>query len=152
MNEKRTAHMQRFFDEWKQEDRQLEDALDVMRDWMSQVAQLGVPHFGEAGTRLQSFRNQLVEHFAREDELLAELSDCCDDSSESLAATRRQTDRDHQQLLERLDDLVTRLNELDPPFISWQAAIEELELLTVLVEQHEDQESESLCALIPSET
>jgi hypothetical protein len=42
-----------------------------------------------------------------------------------------------------------RLNETVPPFGSWQAAIDEAEMFFDVLEQHEDQESESFEMLMP---
>ncbi len=41
---------------WKQEDRQLDNCLDAVRDWMQEVNQLGIPHFGETATRLRPLK------------------------------------------------------------------------------------------------
>ena len=58
---------------WRTEDRDLEACIDQVRDWMHQVAQLGVPHFGETATRLRPLRERLVTHFEREDQMVAQL-------------------------------------------------------------------------------
>lgn len=138
-----------FFQTWQTEDRALEVAVDEIRDWMHEVNQLGIPHFGETATRLAPLRNRLVNHFHREDEMIAGLAEQYPSTSPEIEAVRRQSGRDHHRLLCRLDDLIDRLAQIDPPFDSWQAAMDELEMFVDLLEQHEERESESIETLMP---
>ena len=39
------------YETWREEDRQLEGFVDDVRDWMQEVNQLGIPHFGETALR-----------------------------------------------------------------------------------------------------
>ena len=139
------------FEQWKQEDRSVEKAADCVMDWMRQVEQFGKPHFGETASKLRPFRELLRKHFDREDRMLDELATYYDEDSAEIAAIRRQSARDHTRLLEDLDDFIQRLNLLNPPFDSWQAAMREFDLFFDRLEQHEDQESESMNALMPRE-
>ena len=52
-------------------------------------------------------------------------------------------------MLVRLDDLIERLNQSDPPFDSWQAATEEVEVFVEQLEQHEDHETDMIELLMP---
>ncbi len=140
-----------FLKRWFSEDRSLEKAASELQAWMRKVEQRGIPHFGETGTRLQPFRAMLVEHFDDEDKMLDELAKNYSKDSPEIAAMRRQSTRDHNCLLADLDDYCRRLNQLEPPFQSWQAAMEEFDLLICRLELHEDQESESLQAMMPGE-
>jgi hypothetical protein len=149
MNTNAKHPLAEFYQTWKAEDRALEAGIDEIRDWMHEVNQLGIPHFGETATRLGPLRDRLVAHFQREDEMISQLAELYPSSSPEIEAVRRQSSRDHHQLLVRLDDLTSRLGQIEPPFASWQAAIDELESFVDLLEQHEEQESESIEMLMP---
>lgn len=140
-----------FFEIWRAEDRALESNIDEIRDWMHEVDQLGIPHFGETATRLGPLRDRLIAHFHREDEMIGQLAELYPSSSPEIDSVRRQSVRDHHQLLSRLDDLTARLDEIEPPFASWQAAMDELESFVDLLEQHEEQESDSIRMLMPTQ-
>ncbi len=58
---------------------------------------------------------------------------------------------DHNGLLDQLGDLMERLNQLEPPFQSWQRALDEFEQVVAAIESHETWESECIADLIPSE-
>ena len=139
------------FKNWRAEDSELEACLDEVRDWMGEVSQLGIPHFGETATRLRPLRERLVRHFEREDAMIAQLAQSYPPPSTEIDAVRSQSAYDHHLLLGRLDDLMQRLNETEPPLNSWKAAMDEVELFVVALEEHEEQESESIKILMPSE-
>ena len=150
MNTKSKNLLSSFYQTWKAEDRELEAGIDEIRDWMQEVTQLGIPHFGETATRLNPLRQQLVTHFQREDQMIGQLAGLYSTSSPEVEAVSRQSTRDHDQLLARLDDLIQRLSETDPPFASWQAAIAEVEMFVDVLEQHEEQEADSIETLMPA--
>ena len=137
------------FGQWKDEDRDLDAYVDGVRDWMNDVSKLGIPRFGETANRLQRLRERLKTHFKREDEIGGELEELYAGNSVELSAVCRQAQRDHSSLIERLDSLNARLDEVDPPFPSWEAAMEQFELFIVALEQHEDHELDSIEMLMP---
>lgn len=137
------------FDSWKEEDRQLQISVDEVRDWMLQVNQLGIPHFGETATRLRPLKQRLFVHFGRELELISQLAAHYPPPSPEIEAVQKQSIRDHDQLLARLDDLIARLNLTEPPFQSWTEAMEEVGLFMDAIEQHEEHESDSIQMLMP---
>ncbi len=151
MDEHPNATIHSLFGKWKNEDQELERYVDGVRSWMNEVSQLGIPRFGETANRLQQFRDRLTMHFDREDEIGTQLADHYADSTE-LDAARRQAERDHRQLRNRLSDLISRLDALDPPFTSWESAMDEVESFVVALERHEDQEAESVELLMPTES
>jgi hypothetical protein len=91
----------------------------------------------------------MLVHFAREDQLIGQLADLYPTSSPQVDAVRRQASGDHDQLCERLDNLIERLDQVVPPFASWQNAMDEVELFVDALEQHEEQESETFKMLMP---
>lgn len=149
MNGNADVTVHSLFKKWQEEDQELESYLDGVRDWMNDVSQLGIPRFGETASRLQQLHKRLMLHFEREDELGEQLMEFYAGGSVELNATRRQAERDHQQLSDRLEELMVRLDALDPPFASWEAAMNEVEAFVVALERHEDQESESVALLLP---
>jgi len=151
MNSKAKQSLPSIYLSWQAEDRELEAFIDQVRDWMLEVNQLGIPHFGETATRLRPLRTRLVTHFEHEDEMVAQLSKLYPPSSPEIEAVRSQSSHDHRQLLARLDELIDRLDQPDPTFTSWQAAMDEVELFVNALEQHEEQESESFEMLIPAD-
>lgn len=148
MNTKAKETLSTIFTDWQNEEEQLEVFIDAVRDWMGEVGQLGIPHFGEAATRLRPLRQRLDIHFEREDSIVQQLGALYESGSPEIDAVRRQSIRDHQKLLDFLDDFIRRLDETDPHFKSWEQAMEQLEMFVSLLEQHEDQESDSIQTLI----
>ena len=55
-------------------------------------------------------------------------------------------DADHSQMLKRVDSLSDRLNQIDPPFPSWTAAMREIESFVDELDRHEKEESDQIAA------
>ncbi len=149
MNTKDTSEICQLFHAWREDDRSLAATVDQIRDWMWEVNQLGIPHFGETASRLKPFRELLAEHFRRETMMLEQLSALYPSASPEVTAFQRQTVTDHQELLSRLDDLYQRLQEIDPPFASWSEAMDQVDVFFAAVEQHELLESDRVAMLVP---
>ena len=81
--------------------------------------------------------------FEIEDEIATEFCESRPSSLEVQAA-QRQALRDHEQLLARMDELNEKLLQLEPPFASWQEAVQQIGLVMDMLEQHEEQESENI--------
>ncbi len=127
---------------WNDEHAELSKKITEITRWLGEVSQLGVPRFGELAERLRHLRDRMLQHFDREDKLGEEmhLSHACVE----VEATRRRAASDHLHLTERLDRLIAKLSELDPPFNSFQQAIDEVSLFVDAFEQHEEEESQGL--------
>ncbi len=143
-----TQSVNRIFQQWQSEDRELEDRVDELRDWMQEVNQLGIPHFGETAGRLRPLRRLLVGHFDREDEMMAQLAKAYPASSPEVHGAQEHSTHDHLHLLCRVDELINRLAETEPPFDSWQAAMDDVEILVEALEQHEEDESDCVKMLL----
>ena len=128
------------FECWRTEDRELEASVCDLREWMKEVEQLGIPHFGETATRLSPLRGRLVLHFQREDEMISQLAASLPEPSSEFDNLRNGAAYDHDSLLARLDDLSERLKETDPKFPSWQAAMAEVKSFVDRLEEHEAME------------
>lgn len=113
--------------------------ISDLRSWLAEVAELGIPHFGELGTRLQPLCDKLREHFAHE-EANGYLADV-------IAADPRLTSNVNQLLAQhavfrnRLETLIRRLRDSETPFDSWQTACEEFESLCADIARHEQNET-----------
>lgn len=149
MNTKVTSEICQLFQAWQEDDRSLAATVDDIRDWMCEVNQLGIPHFGETAARLKPFRQSLIKHFDREKSMLEKLAEIYPSASPEVDAFRRQTDLDHQELLSRLDDLHRRLDETDPLFASWTEAMDQVDVFFAAVQQHELLESDRVNMLVP---
>jgi hypothetical protein len=114
---------------------------------MNEVSQLGIPHFGETATRFRPLRQRLIHHFAIEDEIIERGAAKRDATLPGSEDPHLGSSREHKELLERLDDMLSRLARPDPPFASWQAAMNEVEQFVDLLEEHESRESERIKAI-----
>ena len=152
MNSQSTRSLAFIYESWKQEDRQLDKCLDTIRNWMQQVNQLGIPHFGETATRLRPLKARLFAHFGRENELILQLVNFYQSSSPDVVALQTEMLTAHDQLLTRLGDLIDRLSLPEPPFESWTNAMDEVALFVDALEQHEEQETRSIAMLMPTAT
>lgn len=135
--------------QWRDDHKKLDEFFDEHRRWAYDIGQRGIPHFGETADRLKQLRERLAEHFAREDEICDQLLAIADSPSPEVESNRRQVATDHVNLLTRLDKLISNLSELEPPFDSWQQAVEQVELFCDALEQHEEQESDCITWLVP---
>ncbi|WP_161604437.1 hemerythrin domain-containing protein [Roseiconus nitratireducens] len=145
------AALCQIFRDWHIENHALEQKVSVVRDWMREVNQFGRPRFGETASRLRVLRDHLVAHFHKEDSMVGNLARRYPSASPEVMAIRRRSANDHRLLLRRVDDLISRLKETDPPFASWTAAMHEVDLFFDVLEQHATQESESMQILMPKE-
>lgn len=134
---------------WRQSHKELDEFFEEYRQWSYEVAQRGFPHFGEASERLKRLRECLTSHFSEEDSISDELVVLSGRPTPEIEANRRQVDSDHINLLARLDTLIGELGALDPPFESWQDAVEKVERFCDALEQHEEQESDCITWLFP---
>ena len=148
MNSCTPETVSKLFQSWQDEDRNLRGRIAKLRDWMSEVSQLGIPHFGETAHYLRSLREHLVGHFEHEDVISGQLANCSSAPDDQIIELKSTQSREHEQILVQLDDLVSRLNELEPPFRSWQAAIADVEQLVEALVQHEQHESKTVLSLI----
>lgn len=128
--------------QWDNEHQDLSRNIRETTLWLGQVSQRGIPRFGELAARLSLMRQRMKQHFDREETLgrdLQQVSDCLE-----VKMTRRRAISDHQHLTQRIDDLIAKLSELEPPFESFQQAIDQVGLFVDAFEQHEEQEAQGL--------
>lgn len=136
------------YESWKSEDREIEAFIDELQSWMYQVAQMGHPHFGETATRLRPLQEHLWKHFENERRMLEEITQSRLAPEEVAGRIRTESVRDRDELFSELDNLIDRLNQVDPPFDSWQRAVDEVRAMLNLVTRHEESEAANIQSLI----
>lgn len=137
MNTKRQVHPT--FEALLKEHREVMKHINDLREWVKEIGELGVPHFGELGTRLQPLRDELSRHFAEEEEggyLSVALSRAPRFSREA-----EELQEQHAQFLKDLNTLIDKLHESEPPFSSWQQACAEFEEILTRIRRHEGREN-----------
>lgn len=107
-----------------------------VRDWTRGVTELGMPRFGELGSRLAPFREELASHF-KEEESGRYSREAPFDTAEKMAELKAQ----HRTILQQLDSLIGKLRATEPEFRSWQAAVEQVESLISTICEHERHET-----------
>jgi hypothetical protein len=125
----------RQLDSFLNEHRDLMHRVSHLRGWWNEVAELGMPRFGELASRLVELRDILADHFRREEQggyMTPALS-----AAPQLARQVSELQSQHEVLLERIDDLVSRLRCCDPAFPGWQVAKEEFEEILSDLREHE---------------
>ncbi len=137
------------FEIWRREDCELSARLDAIRCFMVSEASPDASCCASVASRLKQFREYLVDHFGAENELSDQLAVFYPKASPEIEAMKRQSFRDHQRLLGQLDGLVADLDQSELHSGLWKTAIEKVEWFVDLLEQHEDQEAESVSALMP---
>ena len=137
-----SARLAQLVDLWKNEHDDLIKQIHNTTLWLGEVRQSELPRFDELADRLRGLRDRMLRHFDHENELGEDLQQACD--CVEVTATRRSTSGDHQNLTHRVDELIAKLSEFDPPFESFEQAIDQVGLFVDAFEQHEDQEAQGL--------
>ncbi len=135
--------------QWRAEHRELNQFFDDFRRWAYDVSLFGMPHFGESADRLKQFRRRLVEQFDREDELSNQATAMNNHRLPQMGLDPHRITVEHGPLLSQLDVLIDRLDELEPPFDSWQDAIGQVESFIESLDHHEEEEAAYITWLLP---
>lgn len=111
-----------------------------MRQWWAELDELGLPKFGEMGTRLEELRDLLAEHFADEerDGYLAAALAAAPRFSRKAEELREQ----HGQFLEDLNNFINRLKASECGFTCWHEARDEFEAFIQRLGEHDRAENE----------
>ena len=123
-----------------QEHRQLMQQINGLRQFCSEVSELGQgPKFEEMGSRIKAFRQSLAAHFEEEerDGYLAPALDVAPRFTQQASELQRQ----HQQFLEVLDRFIERLQTCDPSIRCWHDARQEFEGFLDQLLEHERAEN-----------
>lgn len=123
-----------------QEHTDLNHRIDALRDWRTQLCQLGQPRFGELGVRLAAIRDVLTQHFAAEEEggYLSAALKAAPQFTKQADNLRRQ----HGDFLEDLEEMVERLTATPALYASWAEACQEFDEFLTRLRTHEHAENE----------
>jgi hypothetical protein len=127
-------------DAWNDEHADLTQYMQQAYHWLSGTGRTVA--VSELVIWMQGFRERLLRHFEREEELGEQFQmvrNCVE-----MAASRRQLAVDHQNLARRLDSLITGLGSLELSSKNREHAIDDIGLLIDAVDLHEEQETQSL--------
>jgi hypothetical protein len=127
------------FEGFVTEHHELMKKLGALRNWWSELAEIGTPRFGELGNRVKELRAMLAAHFEIEETggyLSAALA-----AAPQLAPRAAELEAQHRQFLDRLDDLCVRLCRHESAFPGWQAARDEVETIIADLRRHEHAEN-----------
>lgn len=120
-------------------------AVAELQQWIVEVSELGMPHFGELGQRLMCYRETLEKQFSEEECSpqfsggSKQFSEC----SQELSMLCQQ----HAQFLDELDNMVVKLHQEPPPYDSWQDAVRQFQELQTEIERHTGREQQLVSAM-----
>lgn len=150
MKTKDNPQIDTLFDDWKEEHQILDRFTTDLSEWMDRQSKLRMTQFRETVQKLSDLNSQLSTHFAKEEAIGKQLRALhCENSPEAEAA-QRQSERDHAHISSRLKHLIDRMQDAESECDAWKKSVYELSLIIDVIEQHEEQESESVCCLIPT--
>ena len=138
------------FADWKTQHQILDRFTTDLSEWIGRQSKLRTAQFRETVQKLSDLSFQLSTHFAKEEEIGKQLRALHRGNSPEAEAVRRQSERDHAQISSRLKHLIDRMQDAEAECDAWKKGVNELSLIIDVIEQHEEQESESVCCLIPT--
>lgn len=132
-----------------QEHNELNQRIDALREWRTQLCQLGQPRFGELGTRLRGIRELLTDHFTAEEAggyLAAALK-----TAPQFARRAEELQKQHGELLADLDEMAVRLTSSPPQYENWAEACREFDEFLTRLRTHEHAENEIVQSAIEND-
>jgi len=137
------------FDQWKTQHSELDDYALALAAWASEQSKRREAQFREAVGRINDLSRRLTDHFAIEEEIGQKLTIAQSNPSPGTEALQRQADRDHRNIRSRLKHLCDRMLEAESECDAWKSSMDELNLILDVLEQHGEQELESVGWLLP---
>ncbi len=139
------------YEQWKSEHQTLDRYAADLSEWIDRQSKMRLSQFRETVAKLTDLHQKLHSHFAIEETIGKQLREVhCGGSPESDAA-HRQSERDHAHISSRLKHLIDRMQDAESESDAWKKGVYELGLIIDVLEQHEEQESENVCYLLPRE-
>ena len=139
------------FEQWKVEHQVLDRYTAELSEWIDRQSKLRTSQFSETVQKLADLNEKLQAHFGREEEIGKQILVVHDNGSPEAEAAKRQCDRDHVNILNRLKHLIDRMQEAEFECDAWKKGVYELGLIIDVIEQHEEQEFENVNCLLPPE-
>jgi len=149
MGTKLKSNIDQLFDQWKSEHAELDNYAMELARWIRDQTKRRDAQFREAVTRLNDLSSRLADHFAIEQTIGEKLIDAQGRPRPETESLHRQADRDHANIKVRLKHLSDRMLEAESECDAWKSSGVELNLILDMLEQHEEQEAESVGWLLP---
>jgi hypothetical protein len=127
----------------------VDEAIRRTRRWICEASQNGTPSYRDLASQLRDFSAPLRAHFQQGNELYESLRQelwCVE-----VESAKRQAAADQHHLLVRLEAFVMRLEEVEPPFASFEHAQNQLEWFFDELDQLEERESDSFGWLLKND-
>lgn len=116
----------------------LEQEIQDLMAWWSEVRELGIPHFNEMGTRLASLRESLADHMRREE--ASPLLNARYPASADCEQARARIREDHPAILHDFDVLADRLRACESDYVCWSDTMKDFEATLDQLRRHEEEE------------
>jgi len=126
----------------------INEAIRRTRDWIRSESHCGTPCYRDLASQLRDLSASLRAHFQHGNELYESLRQelwCVE-----VESAQRQKSADEHHLLVRLDAFIVSLEEVEPPFVTFEAAQDQLEWFFDELDQLEERESDSFEWLLQS--
>lgn len=140
---------------WKAEQLELNAELRRMADWVSIQNLPRISDSSLLGYRLTLLLDRIQVHFESERRVGKLLAEARDHATQEIEATRGRANREHDSLIARLEQLIASVEANSPShwetLSHWEKLAVEFGLFVDAMEQHEEQESESIGWLLPNE-
>lgn len=150
MSTQNSPPVDRLFEDWKAQHELLDQFTSDLSEWIDRQSKLRMNQFRETVQKLSDLNSQLSIHFAKEELIGKQLRELhCGNSPEAEAA-QRQSEKDHAHISSRLKHLIDRMQDAESESDAWKKGVHELSLIIDVIEQHEEQELESVCYLMPT--
>jgi hypothetical protein len=116
-----------------------------LRQWMQEIEEFGVPHFGEFGFRLQCYRDRLATEFSNEETWCRSNGDS--DRHAECRQELSELSQQHGQFLDELDNMAIKLQQDHPPYESWQETARQFAEIQLEIDRHKGREQQLIEAM-----
>ncbi len=134
----------KLFKDWKDEHKRLDGMMLDLFEWMNSGSHRQSPPYREAVERLKKLLELLNLHFAQEAMLNIALAENHGGVSCEIAAVGERIASEHQTLSERLQSIIEIFSQPERDSAGWPEAVVQFNLFYDVLEQHEEQEENSV--------
>ena len=152
MNSTEHSMTDKLFEQWKNQHCELDKYCMELETWIYQQSQQRISQFREAVGKLHDLQQKLSTHFEQEQVLGKEIAVAQNRPLPEAQALQRQSERDHHNISKRLKQLIDRMQDAEFETDAWQSGTSELKLIIDVLEQHDEQEAESVGWLLPGDS
>lgn len=146
---KEQTALEQLFEQWKSQHCELDHFSLELEEWVHLQTKQREAQFREGVDRLNALWQKLSQHFSQEQELGKRIAAAQGRPLPETEAMLRQSERDHNHIANRLKHLSDRMQDAETDMDAWKSCTQELQLILDVLEQHEEQEAESIGWLLP---